>query len=167
MKKKGGDWTIPDLNVWLTDPAAYVPGTKMGYPGEKDPKKRAQIIAFLRTLSDHPVALANEQDGAQKAEADHLGEAKTTPPGAKPGDQKPPAPPNPPGAAPPAPTAPEPTSAAGGPTKPEAQPVVPAPQPQSGSATPSAPAPPKANTGASASPPRSDKNSDPGGQPKP
>ena len=73
VKKKGGDWTIDDLNTWLTDPAAYIPGTKMGYPGEKDIKKRAQIVAYLRTLSDHPVALPKEQQGEQKTAADQGG----------------------------------------------------------------------------------------------
>jgi hypothetical protein len=29
---------------------AVVPGTKMGYPGQKDDQKRADIIAYLATL---------------------------------------------------------------------------------------------------------------------
>ncbi len=57
MKAKGGDWTYADLNTFLTKPQAYVPGTKMGFGGEANAQKRADIISFLRTLSDKPVPL--------------------------------------------------------------------------------------------------------------
>ena len=119
LKKKGGEWTIDDLNAWLTKPSAYIPGTKMGYPGEPNQKKRAEIIAYLRTLSDKPVALPGTDKGAKKAEGDHHGEAKNMPPEAKPGDQKPPAPPAPPGSPQPTPKSPEPSSAAAAPQTPD------------------------------------------------
>ncbi len=57
MKAKGGDWTFDDLNSFITSPKTFVPGTKMGFAGEPDAGKRADIIAYLRTLSDSPVAL--------------------------------------------------------------------------------------------------------------
>ena len=59
LKGKGGKWTYADLNAWLTNPASYIPGTKMGYPGEASEKKRAEIIAFLRTLATSPAPLPN------------------------------------------------------------------------------------------------------------
>ena len=55
MKSKGGDWTYDDLNQFLTKPSAFVPGTKMTFPGESDEHKRADILAYLQTLSDSPV----------------------------------------------------------------------------------------------------------------
>jgi cytochrome c len=57
MKGKGGDWSFEDLNTFITDPKAFVPGTKMAFGGEKDPHKRADILAYLRTLSDNPAPL--------------------------------------------------------------------------------------------------------------
>ena len=54
LKKKEGDWTYDKLDVWLTDPAAWAPGTKMTFAGFKSEKKRAAVVAYLRTLSDHP-----------------------------------------------------------------------------------------------------------------
>ena len=57
MKAKGGAWTFDDINSFITSPKTYVAGTKMGYGGEPDAGKRADIIAYLRTLSDSPVAL--------------------------------------------------------------------------------------------------------------
>lgn len=55
MKAKGGNWTYEDINTFITKPSAYVAGTKMTYPGESDPAKRADILAYLKTDSDAPV----------------------------------------------------------------------------------------------------------------
>jgi cytochrome c len=57
LKAKGGKWTFEDLNNFIAAPGKAVPGTKMTYAGEKDPAKRADILAYLRTLSDAPVPL--------------------------------------------------------------------------------------------------------------
>jgi cytochrome c len=57
MKKKGGDWTLADVNTFITNPKAYVPGTKMGFAGEESPEKRADILSFLNSLSDSPKPL--------------------------------------------------------------------------------------------------------------
>ena len=54
-KAIGGDWTYEKLNAWITDPKAMAAGTKMAFPGEKDAQKRADILAYLQTLSDKPV----------------------------------------------------------------------------------------------------------------
>lgn len=40
-------WTEENLDKWLTEPVAMVPGTKMFYEVQ-DPKDRADIIAFLK-----------------------------------------------------------------------------------------------------------------------
>lgn len=55
MKAKGGKWTYEDLNAFITNPKAFVAGTKMGYAGEKEGAKRANILAYLKSLSDAPV----------------------------------------------------------------------------------------------------------------
>ena len=48
-------WDYAKLNEWLISPKAYAPGTKMTYAGDKDDADRANIIAFLSTLSASPV----------------------------------------------------------------------------------------------------------------
>jgi cytochrome c len=55
LKGLSGDWTYEVLNKWITDPKAMAPGTKMTYPGEKNPHRRADILAYLQTLADKPV----------------------------------------------------------------------------------------------------------------
>jgi cytochrome c len=57
MKAKGGTWTPQDIFTFIKDPQAFVPGTKMTFAGEPDAQKRANIVAYLDTLSDHPVPL--------------------------------------------------------------------------------------------------------------
>lgn len=49
MKASGITWNDATLDKWLENPRAMVPGTTMSFPGLKDPAKRAEIIAFLKT----------------------------------------------------------------------------------------------------------------------
>ena len=55
LKGVGGDWTYDKIFTFIKSPKAFAAGTKMTYPGEPDPLKRADILAYLRTLSDNPV----------------------------------------------------------------------------------------------------------------
>ena len=57
VKAKGGVWGYEDLNAWLKKPTAFIAGTKMAYAGLNSDKQRAEIVAYLRTLSKTPVAL--------------------------------------------------------------------------------------------------------------
>jgi cytochrome c len=63
MKAKGGTWTVDDLNKFLTKPSAYIPGTLMTFAGLTRENQRADLIAFLNTLSDHPKPLPTAQGG--------------------------------------------------------------------------------------------------------
>lgn len=57
MKSKGGKWTFADLNQFIASPKGFVPGTAMGFAGISKDSERADVIAYLNTLSDHPAAL--------------------------------------------------------------------------------------------------------------
>ena len=57
MKAKGGNWSFEDLDAFIANPKGFVSGTKMSYGGEKDAAKRADIVVYLRSLADAPVAL--------------------------------------------------------------------------------------------------------------
>jgi cytochrome c len=50
MKNFKHTWTPQTLDVYLTDPHAEVPGTKMIFPGIKDKTERENLIAYLETL---------------------------------------------------------------------------------------------------------------------
>ena len=47
MKRSKVVWTAAALDRFLADPGAVVPGTSMGYDGVKDPKERADLLAYL------------------------------------------------------------------------------------------------------------------------
>ena len=55
--EKGEKWTYDNLDAFITNPKGYLKGTAMGYAGLADPAKRADIIAYLHSLSDSPVPL--------------------------------------------------------------------------------------------------------------
>ncbi len=57
MISKGGTWSYTELNSFLWKPKKHIPGTKMNYIGLKKPQQRADLIAWLRTLSSSPAAL--------------------------------------------------------------------------------------------------------------
>ena len=61
LKAKGGTWTFDALNKWLTDPRADVPGTAMTFAGIANEKQRADVIAYLNTLSASPAAAADRE----------------------------------------------------------------------------------------------------------
>ena len=64
LKAKGGTWTFDALNTWLTKPSADVPGTAMTFAGLSNEKQRADVIAYLDTLSANPVPLPKPQNRA-------------------------------------------------------------------------------------------------------
>ena len=51
----GGNWTVQDLNMWLKSPKKYAPGNKMSFAGLRKIKDRADLIAFLNSISDEPI----------------------------------------------------------------------------------------------------------------
>ncbi len=53
LKAKGEAWSYDDINKFLANPKGFVPGTKMAFAGERDPAKRADIIAYLRSITDN------------------------------------------------------------------------------------------------------------------
>ena len=57
MKGKGGTWTFDDLNKFISNPKGFVPGTAMGFAGIQKDSERADVIVYLRTLSDNPAPL--------------------------------------------------------------------------------------------------------------
>ena len=52
-----GVWTYEDLNIFLSGPAVTTPGVNMQVQGAPDEADRANVIAYLRSLSKYPVPL--------------------------------------------------------------------------------------------------------------
>ena len=59
LSSKGGTWTIDNLNAWLWKPQSFAQGTKMTFIGLPKAQDRANVIAYLNTMSDNPKPLAS------------------------------------------------------------------------------------------------------------
>ena len=57
MKGKGGAWSFESIATYLNDPRAAVPGNQMAFAGVKSNDELADLLLFLRSLSDKPLAL--------------------------------------------------------------------------------------------------------------
>lgn len=54
VKASGIVWDGPQLDKWLTNPRADMPGTRMTFVGLKDPKARTDLIAYLMIETAKP-----------------------------------------------------------------------------------------------------------------
>ena len=50
MRNSGLTWDEATLDSYLKNPREVVPGTKMAYAGLKDDAKRAELVAWLKTI---------------------------------------------------------------------------------------------------------------------
>ena len=57
MRERGEVWDYDALNSFLARPFEYLPGTKMAIIGISDADERADLMAYMRTLSDTPAPL--------------------------------------------------------------------------------------------------------------
>jgi cytochrome c len=48
LKSSGIIWDDQTLDAWLNDPAHFIPGNTMTFPGVKDARQRADLLAFLK-----------------------------------------------------------------------------------------------------------------------
>jgi cytochrome c len=63
LKSSGLAWTFESLDAWLANPRAFIPKSRMTFPGIEDAKTRADLIAFLQAVSS----------GQMKAEGGDMG----------------------------------------------------------------------------------------------
>jgi cytochrome c len=62
MAGLGSEWTYTNLNGFLYKPKTWLDGTKMSFAGLKKAKDRANLIAWIRTLSASPATLPSAED---------------------------------------------------------------------------------------------------------
>ena len=48
LKSAGIIWTDDTLDEWIKDPQHFIPGNTMTFPGMKDARQRADLLAFLK-----------------------------------------------------------------------------------------------------------------------
>lgn len=83
MAAKGDTWTYQNLNAFLWKPNTYAKGTKMVFPGFKKPQDRADVIAYLRSLSGSPAAMPSADAIAAEAPVEEPAPADAAAPAAQ------------------------------------------------------------------------------------
>jgi cytochrome c len=61
MKSANVEWNDKTLDEWIADPQHVIPGNQMTFDGIKDPKQRADLIAFLKQATEG----GGSQEGGQ------------------------------------------------------------------------------------------------------
>ncbi|MBU1305213.1 MAG: cytochrome c family protein [Alphaproteobacteria bacterium] len=84
----GDVWSYENLNAFLTKPSAYVKGTKMSFAGIRTAEERADILAYLQTLSSNPVPFPTPE-AAPAADAAATPAADAAAPAAAPAEAAP------------------------------------------------------------------------------
>lgn len=89
LKDFGGEWTYERLDAYIANSQGYVPGTAMVQRFPRD-DQRADILAYLATLSDSPVAFPAPAAAPEAAETesadDTAADAEAATDGAAPDD---------------------------------------------------------------------------------
>ena len=70
LQAVSGTWDAERLNVYLFDPKRVAPTGRMPFPGIKSTNERAHLIAYLATLHDNPLVLAEAGTGASETAID-------------------------------------------------------------------------------------------------
>ena len=55
LKHSTVEWNEKTLDAWLRDPAKFIPGNDMPFPGIKDAQARRDLIAFLKAADSMPI----------------------------------------------------------------------------------------------------------------
>ena len=66
-------WTYDELDGFLENPQAWIPGTAMGYAGIKDDEQRADVVAYLKSISPDAPPLPEPPAAEPEIPADETG----------------------------------------------------------------------------------------------
>jgi cytochrome c len=63
LRRSGIAWDETSLDKWLADPAAFVPGNAMTFPGIKNAQARQDVIAYLKAVDENKAPQAAKGGG--------------------------------------------------------------------------------------------------------
>jgi len=52
LKKSGKSWDAEALDKWIADPAGFIPGNSMAFPGIRNAQAREDLVAYLKAVSE-------------------------------------------------------------------------------------------------------------------
>lgn len=65
----GGVWGYEELYAFLENPRGYISGTSMAFAGIRDAQERADIVAYLASITENPPPLPEVAEGGAEADA--------------------------------------------------------------------------------------------------
>jgi cytochrome c len=66
MKSANVEWNDKTLDEWIADPQHVIPGNQMTFEGIKDPKQRADLIAFLKQATEGGSSQIGQESGQMR-----------------------------------------------------------------------------------------------------
>jgi cytochrome c len=57
MRELGGTWGYNEIAAFIADPSGVIPGTTMSFTGLDGDEERADVVLYLRSLSDNPAPM--------------------------------------------------------------------------------------------------------------
>jgi cytochrome c len=66
MKSANVEWNDKTLDEWIADPQHVIPGNQMTFAGIKDPKQRADLIAFLKQATEGGGSQIGQEGGRMR-----------------------------------------------------------------------------------------------------
>ena len=63
LKSAAVTWNAESLDSWLADPRAFIPNNRMTFPGIRDAKARADLIAYLQQAGSGQAATSDDEGG--------------------------------------------------------------------------------------------------------
>lgn len=63
LRSSGVIWDAQTLSAWLRNPAQFIPGNRMTFPGIEDAQMRADLIAYLKAASSGNAPQTAQQGG--------------------------------------------------------------------------------------------------------
>jgi cytochrome c len=66
MKSANVEWNDKTLDEWIADPQHVIPGNQMTFDGIKDPKQRADLIAFLKQATEGGGSQMGQEGGQMR-----------------------------------------------------------------------------------------------------
>lgn len=63
LKDANVEWNENNLDKWLSAPQQFIPGTSMTFQGIRDAQERADVIAYLKAVSENMAPAIPQQGG--------------------------------------------------------------------------------------------------------
>jgi len=80
LKRSGVTWNDASLDKWLANPAEFIPGTSMTFPGVRDAQARQDLIAYLKAAAANKAPQAEQKGGGMMGMRSRRIDLKNAPP---------------------------------------------------------------------------------------